>query len=97
MSVKSKKTKLGNYVCKIGKYDVRQLITQPRKQRNFQGQVSVIPGSVVGKVCSGKKVIVDKLKSGQEAIKEAYALVCKEGTQSTVSKKLITKHNLKCD
>jgi len=97
MSVKSKKTKLGNYVCKIGKYDVRQLITSPRKQKNYQGQVTIIPGSIEGRVCSGKNIVVGKLKSCQEAIKEAYALVCKEGTQSTVSKKLITKHNLTCE
>ena len=96
MAVKTKKTRLGNYICKIGKYDVRQLITAPRKQRSYQGQVSVTPGSVVGKVCTGNKVVVDKLKSGQEAIKAAFELVCKEGQQQNVSKKLISKYNLSC-
>ena len=97
MAAKTKKTRLGNYLCKIGKYDVRQLITAPRKQRSHKGQISITPGSVEGKVCTGNKVVINQLKSGQEAIKAAFALVCKEGQQNNVSKKLISKYNLSCE
>ena len=72
MAGKTKKTQLGNYICKIGKYDVRHLITQPSTKKNYQGQVSQIAGSIVAKVCKGKKVIINNLKSGQDAIKEAF-------------------------
>tara|TARA_R110001583_G_scaffold78667_3_gene213100 strand:+ start:732 stop:1025 length:294 start_codon:yes stop_codon:yes gene_type:complete len=97
MAGKTKKTQLGSYICKIGKYDIRHLITPPRKQKNHQGQVSLIAGSVVAKVCKGKKVIINNLKSGQDAIKEAFTLVCKEGGQQHVSKKLISKYKLSCE
>ena len=39
MGTNSRKTTLGNYICKIGKYDIRQKIEQPRA-RKLQGRVN---------------------------------------------------------
>ena len=89
-----KKQKFGNYICKIGKYDVRQVVILPRKQRTFQGKTHMTPGSIEGRVYLGKKLIEGKLKSASEAVQKAYELICEEGNQDTLSKKVITKYKL---
>jgi hypothetical protein len=89
-----KKQKLGNYICKVGDYDVRQLLILPRKQKTFQGKVMMTPGSIEGRVYKGKKLIEGKLKSAADAVKKAYELVCEEGKEKHLPKNLISKYKL---
>jgi len=93
---KNKKENLGNYICKIGKYDVRQHMVLPRKQKNFQGKVTMTAGSTEGRVYLGKKLIVGKLSGAYQAIEKAYGLLCESNETTCVSKRVIKKYKLAC-
>jgi hypothetical protein len=93
---KSKKETLGNYICKIGKYDVRQVVVQPTSRKNYSGQVMKTPGSTEGRVYKGKKLVVGKLSAAAEAIKTAFQMTCEDGGVNLVSKKVIKKYSLTC-
>ena len=92
----TKKEKLGNYICKVGKYDVRQIIKTGGTSRSF-GKVSKSKGSCEGRIYLGKKLIEGNLRDSREAIEKAFALTCKEGDQQYVDKRLLKKHQLVCD
>ena len=93
---KSKKETLGNYICKIGKYDVRQVLTQPTARKNYSGQVMKTPGSTEGRVYKGKKLVVGKLNAAADAIQTAFQMTCDDGCVNLVSKKIIKKYQLVC-
>ncbi len=92
----TKKEKLGNYICKVGKYDIRQIIKSGGTTRSF-GKVSQSKGSCEGRIYLGKKLIEGNLKSAAEAVQKAFNLTCKEGDQHYVDKRLLKKHNLVCE
>tara|TARA_R110002049_G_scaffold220381_1_gene391949 strand:+ start:87 stop:317 length:231 start_codon:yes stop_codon:yes gene_type:complete len=73
---KSKTETLGNYICKIGKYDVRQTLTLPKTQKNFSGTVTRSGGSTEGRVYKGKKLILGKLSGASDAINAAFKMTC---------------------
>ena len=91
----TKKEKMGNYICKIGKYDVRQVL-KLGGTRKYMGKITQQPGACEGRIYLGKRLIKGNLRDAKEAIEKAFALTCKEGTQRHVSKKLLNKHNLVC-
>lgn len=91
---KGKKEKLGNYICKIGKYDIRQVVIFPSKRKGYQGQVMTTIGSTEGRIYHGKKLVLGKLSGASEAIKKAYDLVYKNGDADTISKKALNKYHL---
>tara|TARA_Y100001938_G_scaffold149727_1_gene237667 strand:+ start:2000 stop:2287 length:288 start_codon:yes stop_codon:yes gene_type:complete len=91
----TKKEKLGNYICKVGKYDIRQIIKSGGVSRSF-GKVTQSKGSCEGRIYLGKKLIEGNLKSSTEAVKKAFDLTCKEGNQQYVDKRVVKKHNLIC-
>ena len=93
---KSKKESLGNYICKVGKYDVRQHMVLPRKQKDFKGNIKMTQGSTEGRVYKGKKLVVGKLSGAYQAIKKAYDLLCESNETEVVSKRTIKKYKLGC-
>ena len=93
---KSKTATLGNYICKIGKYDVRQTLTLPRTQKNFSGKVIKTGGSTEGRVYKGKKLVLGQLSGASDAIKAAFKMTCEEGDTHLVSKSSINKYRLEC-
>ena len=92
----TKKEKLGNYICKIGKYDIRQIIKAGGTSRSF-GKVTQSKGSCEGRIYLGKKLVEGNLKSASAAVQKAFALTCEEGNEQYVDKRLIKKHNLVCE
>jgi len=92
----TKKEKLGNYICKVGKYDVRQIIKAGGLSKSF-GKVTQSKGSCEGRIYLGKKLVEGNLKSASDAVQKAFALTCKEGNEQYVDKRLIKKHNLVCE
>ena len=92
----TKKEKLGNYICKVGKYDIRQIIKSGATSKRTFGNVTKTKGSCEGRIYLGKKLIESNLKSSSEAIQKAFQLTCKEGNQQYVDKRLLTKHKLVC-
>ena len=93
MRTNSRKTTLGNYICKIGKYDIRQKIEQPRA-RKLQGRVEMIPGTKEASICQGRKVIEKGFKDCVDAIKKAYELVVKNGDAQNICKRTLKKYNI---
>ena len=50
MATKSKATKGGEYVCKVGNFDIRHKIVTPQKVRNFKGEVTTTKGKRLERV-----------------------------------------------
>jgi len=73
-----KSIKLGSYVRKVGYFDIRQKITQPRKKRNHKGEVEIIGGSVEINLFHGKNKIGGPYKSHMAAEIEARELLDKK-------------------
>ena len=92
----TKKEKMGNYICKIGKYDVRQIVKQGGTTRGSFGKVTHQKGSCEARIYLGKKLIQGNVKDIKEAINKAFEMTCKEGAQQHVDKRLLEKHNLTC-
>ena len=70
----SKRTRLGNYICKVGYFDIRQRVIYPSKKVN-KGGVEVF-------VCQGKHKIAGPFKShytaklhAEELMTEGYRYV----------------------
>tara|TARA_B100001093_G_scaffold483134_1_gene515380 strand:- start:2059 stop:2313 length:255 start_codon:yes stop_codon:yes gene_type:complete len=63
----SKRTRLGNYICKIGYFDIRQRITYPSKK--------VSKGNVEVFVCQGKHKLAGPFKSHEAARVHAEELM----------------------
>ena len=92
----TKKEKLGNYICKVGKYDIRQIIKSGATSKRTFGNVTKTKGSCEGRIYLGKKLIEGNLKSASEAVQKAFKLTCREGNQHNVDKRLVNKHQLVC-
>jgi hypothetical protein len=70
-----KSIKLGSYVRKVGYFDIRQKITQPRKKTNHRGEIEIIGGSVEVNLFHGKNKIGGPYKSHNAAEAEAKTLL----------------------
>jgi len=91
----SKATKMGSYICRIGTYDVRQKTVMPKTVRGHAGTKNT-KGSTEGRIYRGKNLVKGNFTDAFAAIKKAYSMVCKEGNQDNVSKKIVTRYNLSC-
>ena len=85
---------MGNYICKIGKYDIRQKIEQPRTRKLHGGKLDSIPGTKEASICQGRKVIEKGFKDCLDAIKKAYELLVQNGEDTNVCKRTLKKYNL---
>ena len=92
----NKKEKMGNHICKIGKYDIREVVKRGSVERRFSSTTTK-KGSCEGRVYIGKKLVESNLKGSYEAIKKAFLLTCEEGNEHQVSKTLIKRYNLVCE
>tara|TARA_R100001443_G_scaffold113918_1_gene129238 strand:- start:2517 stop:2768 length:252 start_codon:yes stop_codon:yes gene_type:complete len=72
-----KKEKYGNYLCKIGYFDVRQKIEMPRTRRLNNGEKQTIPGKVEVFVYHGKNKVSGPFESHIKAIESANVLLGK--------------------
>jgi hypothetical protein len=70
-----KKEKYGNYLLKIGYFDIRQKVQMPKKRRLNNGGFQTLPGKVEVFVYHGKNQISGPFKSHVEAIKSAETLL----------------------
>jgi hypothetical protein len=74
----SKSIKLGSYVRKVGYFDIRQKIVQPRKKKNHRGEWETIGGSVEINLFHAKNKVGGPYKSHKEAEDEALGLLDKK-------------------
>ncbi len=94
MSNKTKATQLGEYVCKIGKYDIRHIITQSSTNKTFDRQTIKNKGSVTAGTYLGKNLVKDGFNDHSKAIQYAWNRLKNDNLQHTVSKRSIKKYNL---
>jgi hypothetical protein len=87
MANKTKSTQLGDYVCKIGKYDIRHQISQPNIKKNQTG--SVTAGTYLGKT-----LVKGGFDDHSKAIQYAWGRLKKSGESHHVKKQLVEKYNL---
>ncbi len=94
MATKSRATKYGKLVCKIGYYEIRHSITQPKMGKNRLGDTSTSPGSTSAGVYQGTRLIEGGFNDSLKAVKHAWGVVKKEGLIHLVDKRLIKKYKL---
>lgn len=94
MATKSRATRGGEYVCKIGKFDIRHKITQPSKVKNLKGEITIKSGSVEASIYHGRKLYKGGFNDHTKAIQYAWDKTKKSKLEHTVSKKAISKYNL---
>ena len=94
MATKSKATRGGNYICKVGYFDIRQQVTMPKKGKNFKGETTYTKGSVTSNVYHGRKLYKPGFKDPIEAIQYIWEEIKKSNLQHLVSKAVISKYGL---
>ena len=94
MATKSKATRGGEYVCKVGNFDIRHKIVTPQKVRNFKGEVTTTKGSVEAAIYRGRELHKGGFNDHTKAIKYAWDEIKSSNLQDTVSKSIISNYNL---
>jgi len=94
MSTKSKATQLGSYVCKVGKYDIRHKIVQPKTGKNNRGEIITSTGSVTASVYLGRELFKGGFNDHSKAIQHIWNKLKRDGVENTVSNRVIKKYNL---
>jgi hypothetical protein len=94
MSTKTKATQLGDYVCKVGKYDIRHTVIQPIKEKSFTGEIIKTKGSVIAGTYLGKNLVKGGFNDHSKAIQYAWNRLKKSGESHHVKKQLVEKYNL---
>jgi len=94
MATKSKATKGGEYVCKVGNFDIRHKIVTPKKVRNFKGEVTTTKGSVEASIYHGRNLIKGGFNDHTKAIQHAWDEIKKSNLQHLVDKTVISRYNL---
>ena len=94
MATKSRATRGGEYVCKVGNFDIRHKITQPKKIRNLKGETTIKPGSVEASVYTGRNLLKGVFNDHTKAIEYAWKRIKSSKLEHIVSKKVISKYNL---
>jgi hypothetical protein len=94
MAVKTKATQLGEYVCKIGNYDIRHVIVMPATKKTFLGKIVKNEGSVTAGAYIGRKLVKGGFNDHSKAIQYAWGRLKNDNLQHTVSKRSIKKYNL---
>ena len=94
MATKSRATQCGEYVCKVGDYDIRHKIVQPKKIKNFKGDIVKTPGSVVAGVYFGSDLVKCEFNDHSKAVEYIWRRLKNNKKHEMVSKKIIKKYNL---
>ena len=94
MATKSKATIGGDYVCKIGNYDIRHKITQLKTGKNLRAESTSTKGSTTASVYLGRNLIKGGFNDHTKAIEYIWGEIKKSNLIHTVSKNSIKKYKL---
>ena len=94
MSTKTKSTQLGDYVCKIGKYDIRHQKSKQSTKKTFGGETVKNKGSVTAGAYLGKSLVKGGFNDHSKAIQYVWGRLKKSGETHHVKKQLVEKYNL---
>ena len=74
MATKSRATTHGNYICKVGFYDIRQKMTQRKTKNGFKTETANSEFVIL----HGRKLIKNGFKTKEQAIEGAKELLGEE-------------------
>lgn len=94
MGTKTKATRGGNYVCKVGYLDIRHRINQPKQVKNRKSDQETIKGSVEASIYHGRGLVKGGFNDHSKAIEYAWGEIKKSKLTRIVSKAIIDKYNL---
>ncbi len=94
MATKSKATRDGDYVCKIGNYDIRHKISQPKIGKNLRGESTSTKGSTTAGVYLGRELVKGGFNDHRRAIEYIWGKIKKDNLIHIVSKNSIKKYKL---
>lgn len=94
MATKSKATKYGDYVCKVGDYDVRHKITKPKKGKSLHGKTVTTIGTTTSGVYLGRELLKGGFNDHRKSIEYIWNILKKDNLSHIVSKKVIKKYKL---
>ena len=94
MATKSRATKHGKLVCKLGYYELRHEITQPKIGKNRKGEVSKSAGSTTAAIFHCNKLIEGGFNDHLKAVKHAWGLIKEKNLVHLVDKRLIKRYQL---
>jgi len=75
VSNNSKGQRLGNYICKVGYFDIRQKVVQPKKQRMQSGGYEMLGGKTELFIYHSKAKMAGPFKTKDQAITRAEKLI----------------------
>ena len=75
VSNNSKGQRLGNYICKVGYFDIRQQIVQPKRQKMPNGSYQIYGGKTEMFVYHSKAKMAGPFKTKNEAMVRAEKLI----------------------
>lgn len=94
MGLKSKASKGGKFVCKVGYFDVRHRIEIPKQVKNSKGEKITSKGSVESTIYHDRKLHKGGFNDHTKAIKYAWEELKNNGKTHLVSKMLISRYKL---
>lgn len=71
MATKTKATKMGNYICKVGFYDIRQKTSERKGKNDIKNETA----SSEFVICQGGKIIENGFKSKEKVVTRAKELL----------------------
>jgi hypothetical protein len=94
MGIKTKATRGGNYVCKVGYFDIRQKINKPTQEKNRKGETPPPKGSTEASIFHGRELYKGGFNDHKKAIHYIWEEIKKSNLTHTVSKSVISKYKL---
>jgi hypothetical protein len=94
MGLKSKASKSGKFLCKVGYLDIRHRIEMPKETKNRLGEKTKHSGSVEASVHHGGELRKGGFNDHVKAIRYAWEELKNDGKTHLVSKLLIAKYKL---
>ena len=94
MGIKTKATKGGKFVCKVGYLDVRHRLVMPKQEKNSKGEKVKSKGSVEATIYHGRQLYKGGFSDHTKAIEYVWEEIKKSNLTHIVSKAIISRYNL---
>lgn len=94
MGLKSKASRGGKFVCKVGYLDVRHRVVTPKQGKNSKGEKIISKGSVESTIYHGRKLHKGGFNDHTKAIEYVWEELKKSNLIHIVSKSIISRYNL---
>jgi len=94
MGIKTKATKGGKFVCKVGYLDVRHRLVIPKQEKNSKGEKVKSKGSVEVTTDPGRQLFKGGFSDYTKGMEYVWEEIKKSNLTHIVSKAIISRYNL---